>query len=147
MARRDALKQLHSRLVAQRDALQSQISGQRSRRVTHDVGDVGDAAIESYEHEVDSQLVAFEAGELRKIDAAIHAIREGVYGTCLGCNKSIPIARLRALPYTTLCVKCQSEAELSGMFNRATPRDWSMAFEGSISEEHREVTLADLTTD
>lgn len=147
MARRDSLERLHSRLVSQRDALRDQLAGQRSRVVAHDVGDSGDAATEGYEHEIDTQLAAFEAGELRKIDAAIRAIREGVYGTCVGCEKSIPIARLKALPYTTLCVKCQSEAELDGSFDRATPRDWSAAFEKSAVEEGREVSLADLPTD
>lgn len=145
MARRDALKQLHSRLVSQRDALRDQLSGQRSRGVTHDVGDAGDAAIEGYEHEIDSQLVAFEAGELRKINAAIVAIRKGAYGTCLGCEKSIPIARLKALPYTTLCVKCQSEAEMNGTLDRVTPRDWSTAFDGATGEDAREMSLADLS--
>lgn len=144
MARRDALERLHSRLVSQRDALRDQLAGQRSRVVVHDVGDAGDAATEGYEHEIDTQLAAFEAGELRKIDAAIRAIREGVYGTCFVCEKSIPIERLRALPYTTLCVKCQTNEELHGPIDRATPRDWSAAFAKS-SEEPREVSLADLT--
>lgn len=146
MARRDALERLHSRLVSQRDALRDQLAGQRSRVVVHSVGDAGDAATEGYEHEIDTQLAAFEAGELRKIDAAIRAIQEGVYGTCLGCEKSIPIERLRALPYTTLCVKCQAQEELNGPIDRGTPRDWSAAFAKS-NEEGRELTLADIHAD
>lgn len=115
--------------------------------MVHHVGDAGDAATEGYEHEIDTQLAAFEAGELRKIDAAIRAIREGVYGTCFVCEKSIPIERLKALPYTTLCVKCQANEEMNGPLDRGTPRDWSTAFEKSSADESRELTMADLPTD
>lgn len=130
MARSDALGRLHERLVSQRDDLQDQLAGQRSRQVRHEVGDAGDAAVEGAESEIDSQLAAFEAGELRKIEAAIRAIREGVYGNCLVCEKKIPIARLQAMPYTTMCVKCQSEDDETGVHTRTVARDWSSLYSG-----------------
>ena len=33
------------------------------------------------------------------------------YGVCEGCQTKIPVARLNALPYSTLCVKCQRDME------------------------------------
>ncbi len=42
---------------------------------------------------------------LRKVDWALQKIDEGTYGLCEVCGKAIPLARLDALPYTTLCVE------------------------------------------
>lgn len=146
MARSDALGRLHTRLVSQRDSLKTQLAGQRARGVRHEVGDAGDAAIEGYESEIDSQLAAFEAGELRKIESAIRAIREGIYGTCLVCQRNIPIERLKALPYTTMCIRCQSEDDETGVHSRAGVRDWTNAFAGA-PDDTREPSLADLQAD
>lgn len=41
---------------------------------------------------------------LSKVDWALLKIEEGTYGSCEVCGKPIPLARLDALPYTTLCV-------------------------------------------
>jgi DnaK suppressor protein len=48
---------------------------------------------------------------VRQIDAAIRRLHAGHYGLCSKCAKPIPLARLRALPFATLCVTCQSERE------------------------------------
>jgi RNA polymerase-binding protein DksA len=45
---------------------------------------------------------------LAKVDEAIGRIEEGAYGICVDCDKPIPVARLDALPYATLCVECAS---------------------------------------
>jgi DnaK suppressor protein len=41
-------------------------------------------------------------------------MRKGDYGVCDGCNQVIPLARLQALPYATMCIQCQREAEKNG---------------------------------
>jgi len=43
---------------------------------------------------------------LSKVEWALAKIGEGTYGICESCGKSIPLARLDALPYATLCVDC-----------------------------------------
>lgn len=135
MARRDALIRLHKRLSAQRDHLRSQLRSQRRRAHHHDdVGDLGDASVENVEHEIDCQLTALEARELRKIEAALAAMRDGYYGRCVVCEKKIPIARLNALPHTTTCVPCQQEAERSGHGVEVVPRDWSRVQDGVESD-------------
>lgn len=48
---------------------------------------------------------------VEEIDAALQRISDGGYGTCLTCRKSIPVARLRALPATRCCVDCARGAE------------------------------------
>ena len=43
---------------------------------------------------------------LSKVEWALAKMDEGTYGICESCGKSIPLARLEALPYATLCVDC-----------------------------------------
>ena len=45
---------------------------------------------------------------LSQVRQAIQAVEDGTYGTCRVCNRPIPVARLRALPHTSLCVQCAS---------------------------------------
>lgn len=47
---------------------------------------------------------------LSKVEWALAKIAEGKYGICESCGKSIPLARLDALPYATLCVDCARRA-------------------------------------
>lgn len=46
-----------------------------------------------------------------QIDAALARLRTGTYGLCAACGDAIPLERLRAVPFATLCVPCQSERE------------------------------------
>jgi RNA polymerase-binding protein DksA len=43
---------------------------------------------------------------LRKVEHALEHINEGTYGICESCGNPIPVARLTALPYATICVEC-----------------------------------------
>ena len=55
------------------------------------------------------------ADAIIKIDAAIKRIDRGDYGTCESCERHIPKARLKALPYARLCVKCREDEERNGI--------------------------------
>ena len=48
---------------------------------------------------------------LAEIDAALKRIEEGTYGICTNCGKEIPVDRLEALPWATLCIDCQRGLE------------------------------------
>ena len=37
------------------------------------------------------------------------------YGLCEVCECKIPMARLNALPYATICITCQREIERTGL--------------------------------
>jgi DnaK suppressor protein len=45
---------------------------------------------------------------LSKANRALERIDAGTYGVCESCGKAIPVERLEALPYSTLCVECAS---------------------------------------
>ena len=67
----------------------------------------------------DFAFMSMESEEeiLRKVDHALARIREKSYGECEECEKSINPDRLEALPWATMCIKCQ-ELEERGMLRR-----------------------------
>jgi DnaK suppressor protein len=73
-----------------------------------------DAALDAAHEEISSQLAEVESRELGNIENALERIRDGQYGACEMCELAIPMARLQALPYATLCINCQREAEKNG---------------------------------
>lgn len=146
MARKDALLLLHQRLIAKRDALRKKLSQdlQLTRTAGSEGGDVGDAAHDGAQNELDSQLASLESRELVQIEKALLLMRQGRYGLCELCEKPIPIERLKALPFTPYCVGCQRRVEESGRMGSDFDADWESAyeFEGRLSD--RELTLGDL---
>lgn len=121
MSRNDALLKLRQVLVSRREALRMALQGDLTSltELSHASGELADFALDSAHEEVTSQMAEVESRELLQIDEAISRLRSGNYGECDGCGKAIPLARLQALPYTTLCIKCQVKLEKSGF------RDWS----------------------
>ena len=67
-----------------------------------------------YEQSIALTLLGNEADAIIKIDAAIKRIATGLYGTCEACERPIPMARLNALPYARLCIKCREDEERNG---------------------------------
>ena len=154
MARKDALLRLTSRLVARRDALRKAISGDldsfRKFSEVSGVGDNVDAAVDSANDEISSQLVEIESRELSQIEHALKRIAAGVYGRCEFCGGKISEARLNALPYTNSCIDCQRENERHGQ-NRLggdTAR-WAKVFEKPMDEGEgdAQVNLSDFEMD
>lgn len=72
-----------------------------------------DISTESDEREKVASLITRETQIVKELDAALERIRDATYGECDTCGGDIPPARLQALPFATLCVKCQAEAEKS----------------------------------
>lgn len=118
MARKDALLRLHARLIARRDALRKALNGDldgyRQFAALDVVGDNVDAAVDTANDEICSQIVEIESRELEQIERALQRIVEGVYGRCEFCGGKIAEARLNALPYTNSCIDCQRENERHG---------------------------------
>jgi RNA polymerase-binding protein DksA len=49
--------------------------------------------------------------QLNHIENALQRMEDGTYGRCAHCGESIPLPRLRAMPYAMLCVRCKSRNE------------------------------------
>ena len=54
------------------------------------------------------------ARALRDIEAAIERVDDGSYGICGDCEDPINPRRLAAIPWATLCVRCQEKADRRG---------------------------------
>lgn len=48
---------------------------------------------------------------LQLVNRALDKMSKGTYGFCEKCGQAIDPARLKALPYATLCMTCQARAE------------------------------------
>lgn len=150
MARKDALLRLHKYLLARRDTLRKALSGEiddlRELPKTTS-GDSADAASDAAHHAVSSELAELESRELLQVERAIEKIRQGTYGICEGCEKKIPLARLNALPYTSLCIACQRAQETKGPGDRDSQGDWDKVYD--IERYHREeqVKISDIELD
>src|SRR3954469_769034 len=155
MARKDALLRLHARLVAPRDALRKALNGDmegyREFAATQDVGDNVDAAVDTANDEICTQLVEFESRELGQIEHALKRIVEGVYGRCEYCNGKIAEARLNALPYTNTCIDCQRENERTGQGLHRGVEDvrWAKIYDkpGDDHERDSDINLSDFEMD
>ncbi len=73
--------------------------------------DFAEQAVELENQELLEALDAEVAEELRQISRALQRIESGDYTYCTVCGENIPSARLQALPTTSLCVDCATEAE------------------------------------
>jgi len=155
MARKDALLRLHARLVARRDALRKALNGDldgyREFAKANDVGDNVDAAVDTANDEISSQLVEIESRELGQIEHALQRIVEGGYGRCEYCNGKIAEARLNALPYTNSCIDCQRENERHGQAFGRSPEDtrWAKIYDKPSDDHERDshINLSDFEMD
>jgi DnaK suppressor protein len=73
--------------------------GQNDNAQLWEVSDVRD--------DLDSQ----GAAELDQVNQALARLDAGEYGECTSCGEPIADARLKALPYATLCIQCAEESE------------------------------------
>jgi RNA polymerase-binding protein DksA len=72
---------------------------------------LADTATETYDRELDYSLEENSEHVLAEIDAALKRIEDGTYGICTNRGEQIPVERLEARPYATLCIDCQRERE------------------------------------
>ena len=82
-------------------------SGDVSGHVLH----MADVATDMYDREFNLGLASSEREVLYKIEQALKRIEKKSFGACVECEKSIPVARLKALPYAETCLKCQEKIE------------------------------------
>lgn len=78
----------------------------------HIVGDLGDQAVAERETRVQVRLRQSNDHLLRAIREALERICTGNYGICQACERPIPDARLRVVPWTRFCRDCKEHAEV-----------------------------------
>jgi DnaK suppressor protein len=115
MSRQTAIAKLRDVLIRRRDAIRSALNGDLTllQQISKDGGDSADYAMDATQEDVSSQLAEVESRELGSIEDALGRMKDGSFGDCEGCAKPIPLARLQALPHTTMCIQCARQAELN----------------------------------
>jgi DnaK suppressor protein len=69
---------------------------------------MADDATEAYEQAKELALHQNAKQLLDQVTDALERFDEGTYGICTRCGADIDPARLKALPYVTLCLHCQT---------------------------------------
>lgn len=132
MPRKKSLSKIEAILKERAEHLRNHLYKELDTLSTRDssVADHGEEAVHSSAGEVNSQIAAHEARELKEVEYALIKIREGTYGICEACKKEIPTERLEALPFCICCVKCQAEREKSGYSSHSEmPGQWDRVYD------------------
>jgi DnaK suppressor protein len=112
--RREFLKQAAEMLQEMKRDLSKEMQD-RVKGETEGVKDEGrdtyDLASDERDREINFILNDREREKLVAIDEALQRIKEKSYGICESCEGEIQLGRLKILPFTRLCVKCQEENE------------------------------------
>jgi RNA polymerase-binding transcription factor DksA len=72
---------------------------------------LADLGTDSFEQEMSLGLMESESDELQQVQNALERIADGSFGLCENCRRKIPKERLKAIPYTRLCVNCKMKEE------------------------------------
>ena len=73
--------------------------------------DTYDVASEARDREISFILSVRDRDKLAAIDAVLDRIDDKTYGICDECEEAIAEERLKAMPFSRLCVQCQLERE------------------------------------
>jgi DnaK suppressor protein len=107
-------EEVRSHLIAMLEELNLRLT-----RITNDIKhsdvplekDFAEQATQNENDEVMDYLGNSAQTEIEMIKRAITRIDNGQYGICQVCDEPISKDRLKALPYSNLCIKCASKAE------------------------------------
>ena len=119
------LGEFKKRLLEEREELQRQAAeieessfGGGQSELSGDLAsfdeEFADAGTATFERERDLSLSNNIRDLTDKIDRALERIEEGTYGLCERCGRPIEKARIKALPYATLCIRDKQAEERAG---------------------------------
>ena len=122
------LREVEERVKKYRDA--------NSEKMT----DIAEIASSASDGDLEMLVAEENARELKQIEDALVRIKAGHYGVCEQCGRSIKKTRLKAIPFTTLCVSCKEEEEKEcGDKSAQTKYDWESTIGGSENGEMEEL--------
>lgn len=138
--RKAFLKKMRDALLGQKQQILKQLDEEfrEGKESALDEGmDTYDLASEERSREINLILSDRDRDKLHAIEDALERIDDGSYGICEMCEEEIAPERLEALPFTRLCVACQSDLEKEAKLHRRPDEDRS----------HRRASLVDLDED
>ena len=149
MTRQHALARLQEALWMRRENLRNTLADHmanlRHIESADATGDSADAAFEADSNEVSSQLAELDTRELSQIDPALVRLKQGKYGACEICDKRIPLARLNAIPYATLCITCERQLESSPRWlHRPGKGNWGQVIDSDARAVDRRSSVSEM---
>ena len=61
------------------------------------------------QQQMSAELIRRHEAELAAIERALGRIDDGTFGLCQRCHQPIAAARLQAMPYASVCVRCAEQ--------------------------------------
>src|SRR5512145_323532 len=111
----DAMSEMRGILLSMRKTLLGEIRDNVKEESDYlkapATGDIYDLASSERERELSLLLGDRDREKLNEITEALRRIEDGSYGYCEECGERIGIGRLKAMPFTQLCVECKSRLE------------------------------------
>ena len=98
-------------LEMRRDLVDKAKTNRQSNSGRDHLGDLCDWAASNMEADYVYMIGERLRQKLFLIEEALDAIENGEYGICAECGEPINEKRLLLMPFTLLCVRCQSEIE------------------------------------
>jgi DnaK suppressor protein len=123
MAKADKARheELRKMLVELRDEILGKIAQEMGTKLDEDPRmsslstlDIGDLSQLDFDENIDYTLLNMQIERLREVEDALDRLEEGTYGICEECGEAINLERLKILPFTTYCVRCQGRREQMG---------------------------------
>ena len=94
-------------LLGKRDELIQQLTRRRSQvAIENDVDDEGAVALRNVSRDLTMANMEREVRTLAEVELSLRLLESGQYGLCGSCGDEIPAARLKALPWTRICITC-----------------------------------------
>jgi DnaK suppressor protein len=106
----------------------------------------GDAGSDAYDRDFALSVLAKEQDALYEIEQALRRIDRGAYGICEMSGKSIPQARLEAIPFARLTVECQAQWEKEYGNRRFRPSN-EVGFSGGQYQDDEDSETVSLDED
>lgn len=100
-------------LMAKKKALAERVDKIRSSKKRDEPlsADSGEQSLELENNEVVDALDEMEQRDLNLINGALERIEKGRYGVCASCGEDIGMSRLKALPFTPVCLECADASQ------------------------------------
>lgn len=107
----------YSTLLDLRERLQSQMNGLAKESATEMESyslHMGDSGTDNFDRDFALSLLSSDQDAIYEIEEALKRIERGSFGVCELTGKTIPKARLEAIPWTRFTVEAQAQLEREG---------------------------------
>jgi RNA polymerase-binding transcription factor DksA len=110
----ERLLELREQLLKQRDGLAKESAQEMAGYSLH----MADSGTDNFDRDFALSLLSSDQDAIYEIEEALKRMERNTYGKCELTGKSIPKARLEAIPWTRFTVDAQAQLEKDGMLRQ-----------------------------